>query len=313
MRLPVLAGGPEYRFDADGMSSSMDPGRAVVAGYPECSRPPSVALRAAGRWRICARAAEPVRQEDAVGPYVVTWMLAEPGSDRQVKLYFAGLSEGIDMSPNAAAAVCVDAEEARAIMRQVADLGIEGLTDLRMEQAPPLQSAAAARLGHSVAAMLREAHRNGLSQTDDDLPCLQGAVEPFEAAQADIRRTVATHHSGDLDRLVRLACEYLWGKSIEAALLWARSDDGEIEVGFSMEDLLSGSIHLALPDELIGEVMECMDAMEPYYEAFQMAILEHQEELSPEEMGAEVSATLQHLPLVGMAYAINLGMHEREW
>ncbi|MCX6360631.1 MAG: hypothetical protein NT029_12525 [Armatimonadetes bacterium] len=248
-----------------------------------------------------------------MGPYVVTWMLAEPGSDRKVKLYFAGLSEGIDMSPNAAAAVCVDADEAQAIMRQVADLGIEGLTDLRMEKAPPPLSPATARLGYSVSAMLREAHRNGLSQSDDDLPCLQGAVEPFEATQADIRRTVATHHSGDLDRLVRLACEYLWGKSIEAALLWARSDDGEIEIEFSMEDLLSGSINLALPDDLTGEVVECMDAMEPYYEAFQLAILERQEELSPEEMGAEVSATLQHLPLIGMAHAVSLGMHERRW
>lgn len=170
-----------------------------------------------------------------------------------------------------------------------------------------------ARLGHSLCAMLDEAKRNKLYAEEENFPIIAEALPQFSEASSYFRTVIESQEPHLIETLMHHSCRYLWGKAIEAAFLFAKSEDGNISVNFDAGEMGSKTITTDLPAEIEKIVISSMDDFMPYFKAHQNAMIKNQKIIGPEQLKREIATTLEYFPRIGMAYAISKNYHSTYW
>jgi hypothetical protein len=170
-----------------------------------------------------------------------------------------------------------------------------------------------ARLGYSLCAMLDEAKRNGLYEDDDNIPIIPEVLPIFSKASNHFMCIIQSQDPRFQETLMHHSCRYLWGKSIEAAFLWAKSPDGNISINFEAGEMAKQTITTELPEQLERIVISSIDDFVPYFKAHQNAMIANQSMMTPDSMIREIAVTLEYFPQIGLAYAIAKGYHETVW
>lgn len=167
--------------------------------------------------------------------------------------------------------------------------------------------------GYSVAAMLDMAREKELFDEDGEFPMIPELLPVFAKATKFFLNTIQSAPPMYLETFMHHSCRYLWGKSVEAAFLWAKSPDGFISINFEPGEMANETISTDLPQYLEKIVLSSMDDFLPYFKAHQHAMMANQHNMRPADMQKEIADTLDYFPRIGIAYAISKGYHETRW
>ena len=99
-------------------------------------------------------------------------------------------------------------------------------------------------------AMLEVAKKHDLYQVEENFPIIPEALPIFSKASAFFLSINESCEPENLEGLMQLTSQYLWGKGVEAAFLWAKSTDGNISINFEPSEMINQTICTDLPEEL---------------------------------------------------------------
>lgn len=183
----------------------------------------------------------------------------------------------------------------------------------RQEKRAESTSSGMSTSGYSVEAMLGVARRNALFDEEGEFPMIPELLPVFSKASKFFLTTIQSAPPMYLETFMHHSCRYLWGKSVEAAFLWAKSPDGNISINFEPGEMAREILTTELPQHLEKIVLSSLDGFLPYFKAHQQAMMANQHSMRPVQIQKEITDTLEYLPRIGLAYAISKGYHETRW
>jgi len=147
------------------------------------------------------------------------------------------------------------------------------------------------------------------------LPVLsQGSEMFFKLAVQSMARAAAQQDpQGGLPMMQR-ACMYLFAKGVEAVLLWAKSPDGRISMGFEPSELTTLDISTDLPPDQHRLAVDAMGGGRLLFDAhvqFMAGSWDDARQVDVKHVEDEMRKTLLWIPRFAMAYAVARNYHEK--
>ena len=227
------------------------------------------------------------------------------GMERKIGFLKAFLASLI-LSPLSGLIVTLSSEDAKSPIVNI----LEGASK-RPSSEGNNDSSRVPRLGYSLCALLDEAKRNKLYTDEENFPIIAKILPQFAQASNKFHSFIESQEPHLLETLMHHSCKYLWGKAIEATLLFADSEDGNISLNFAVEEMVNQSITTDLPTVIENIVKSSMEEFKPYFMAHQNAMIKNQKRMSPDHLKREINTTLLYFPRIGMAYAISKNYHRQ--
>ena len=173
----------------------------------------------------------------------------------------------------------------------------------------------------SLHAMAKAAKASGLIRNSelDTIPELvpvlsQGSEMFFKLAVQSMARAASQQDPQGGLAMMQRACMYLFAKGVEAVLLWAKSSDGRISMGFEPSELTTLDISTDLPPDQHRLAVDALGQGKLLFDAHTQFMIESCDDgrvVDEKHVQAEMRKTLLWIPRFAMAYAVARNYHEK--
>lgn len=132
-----------------------------------------------------------------------------------------------------------------------------------------------------------------------------GSFQIFEAVSG-AAEVAGSYHSD----IVLRACRYLFGKAVEAVILWGRSPNGKFNLFFNSAAIASENVFKDLPADYRENIKGVSVLADNLFNAHAKLLSSREHELDTVKLHDEIKELLIWCSRIGMAYALEHKYHE---
>lgn len=137
-------------------------------------------------------------------------------------------------------------------------------------------------------------------------PIITGGTNQIFEAVSGAAKAAGNYHPDIVNRAAR----YLFGKAIEAVILWGRAPNGKFKLFFDSSVLVSEDVFKGLPEDYKNNIQGAALLADQLFEAHTKWLSAREQALDTVKLGAEIKELFTWCSRIGMAYALENKYHE---